>query len=148
MRWDFFIFIFSLLAIMGTDTAFGKSRLGKFILEKILHDTSKNWPDHTDLLVFCLKFKLWPVCEYLNYCYNITNDCWAIPEKSKQGGLRTYFKKKTLDLWGLSLYPWKFWTKQSFLYIWKFCKMVLPPLEIPRLKTKTHENATWFLNHP
>ena len=58
MRWDFFIFIFSLLAIRGTDTAFGKSRLGKFILEKILHDTSKNWPDHTDLLVFCLKFKL------------------------------------------------------------------------------------------
>ena len=71
MRWDFFIFIFSLLAIMVTDTAFRKSRLGKFILEKILPGTSKNWPYHTDLLVFCLKFKLSPVCEYLNYCYNM-----------------------------------------------------------------------------
>ena len=79
---------------MVTDTAFKKSRLGKLILEKILPGTSKNWPYHTDLLVFCLKFKLSPVCEYLNYYSNTTNDCWAIPEKSKQGGLRTYFKKK------------------------------------------------------
>ena len=73
------------------ETAFRKSRLGKFILGKILSGTSNNWPYHTDLLVFCLKFKLSPVCEYLNYYYNIANDCWAIPEKSKQGGLRTYF---------------------------------------------------------
>ena len=91
MRWDFFIFIFSLLAIMVTDTAFRKSRLGKLILQKIFPGTSKNWPYHTDLLVFCFKFKLSPICEYLNYYYNITNDCWAIPEKSKEGGLRTYF---------------------------------------------------------
>ena len=100
MRWDFFIFIFSLLAIMVTDiTASRKSRLGKFILEKILPGTSNNWPYHTDLPVFCLKFKLSPVCEYLNCYYNITNDCWAISEKSKQGGLRIYFfKKETLGL--------------------------------------------------
>ena len=52
MRWDFFIFIFSLLAIMVTDTAFRKSRLGKFVLENILPGTSKNWSYHTDLLVF------------------------------------------------------------------------------------------------
>ena len=79
---------------MVTDTAFKKSRLGKLILEKILPGTSKNWPYHTDLLVFCLKFKLSLVCEYLNYCYNITNDCWTIPGKSKQGGLRSYFLLK------------------------------------------------------
>ena len=43
MKWDFFVFIFSLLAIMVTGTAFKKSKLGKFILEKILPGTSKNW---------------------------------------------------------------------------------------------------------
>ena len=96
MRWDFFIFFYSLLAIMVTDTAFKKYRLRKLVLEKILPDTSKNWPYHTDLLVFCLEFKLLLVCEYLNYCYNITNDCWTVPEKSRQGGLRTYFFKKKL----------------------------------------------------
>ena len=79
---------------MVTDTAFKKSRLGKLILEKSLPGTSKNWPYHTDLLVFCLKFKLSLVCEYLKYCYNITNDCWTIPGKSKQGGLRSYFLSK------------------------------------------------------
>ena len=89
MRWNFFIFFFSLLAIMVTDTAFRKSRLGKFILEKILAGTFKNWPYHKDLLVSCLKFKFSPVCEYLNYFYEITNDCCAILEKSKQGGLTT-----------------------------------------------------------
>ena len=86
---------------MVTDTAFRKSRLGKFVVEKILPGTSKNWPYHTDLLVFCLKFKLSPVCEYLNYYYNITNDCWAIPEKSKRGIEDiedTLFFKKDLDL--------------------------------------------------
>ena len=52
---------------MVTDTAFRKSSLGKLFLEKIVPGTSKNWPYHTDLLVFCLKLKLSPVCEYLNY---------------------------------------------------------------------------------
>ena len=42
MRWYFFIFIFSLLAIMITDTAFTKSSLGKLFLEKIVSGTSKN----------------------------------------------------------------------------------------------------------
>ena len=72
MRWDSFIFIFSLLAIMVTNTAFRKSRLGKFILENFI-------------LVY---FK--------------TGEIEGI-----------IFFKKTLDLWGLSFYPWKFWTKQS-----------------------------------
>ena len=39
---DFFIFIFSLLAIMITDTGFKKSSLGELFLEKIVPGTSKN----------------------------------------------------------------------------------------------------------
>ena len=42
MGWDFFIFIFSLLTIMVTDTAFWKSSLGTLVLEKIVTGTSKN----------------------------------------------------------------------------------------------------------
>ena len=57
---------------MVTDTAFRISSLGKRFLEKFIPGTSKNY--HTDLLVFCLKFKRSPVCEYLNYYYNVTND--------------------------------------------------------------------------
>ena len=60
---------------MVTDTAFRKSRLGKFILEKIIPGTFKNWPYHSDLIGFCLKFKFSLVCDYLNYYYNVTNDC-------------------------------------------------------------------------
>ena len=67
---------------MATDTAFSKSSLGKLFLEKIVPGTSKNWPYHTDLLVFCLKSKFSPICEYLNYYYIW---CWAISEKFKQG---------------------------------------------------------------
>ena len=64
---------------MVTDTAFRKSSLRKFFLEKIVPGISKNWPYHTDLLVYCLKFKLSPVCESESeYYYNITNDCWAL----------------------------------------------------------------------
>ena len=45
--------------------------------------------------------------------------------------------------------PWKIWTKQNFLNPWKFCKIVLHPLEIQRSNAKTYENATWFfLDHP
>ena len=76
---------------MVTDTAFRKSSLGKLFFEKIVPGTFKNWPYHKDWLVVCLKFKLSLVCEYVNYYYNITNDCWAIPERFKQEGLRTYF---------------------------------------------------------
>ena len=75
MGWDFFIFIFLFLAIMVTDTAFRKHILGKRFFEKIVPGTYKHWPYHTSLLVFCVKFRLSPVCEYLNYYYNITNDC-------------------------------------------------------------------------
>ena len=50
MGW--YLFIFSLLAIVVTDTAFRKSSLGKLFFEKIVPGTSKNWPYHTDLVVF------------------------------------------------------------------------------------------------
>ena len=64
MRLDFFIVIFSLLAIMVvTDTAFRKPRLGSLFFKKIIPSTSKNCSYHTDLLVFCLKFKISPACE-------------------------------------------------------------------------------------
>ena len=86
----FFHFHFLTISYYG-NTTFRKSSLGKDFLEKIVPGTSKNCQYCLDLLVFCLKFKLSPVCEYLNYCYNIAND-WAIPEKSKQRGLRTLKK--------------------------------------------------------
>ena len=78
-------------------------------------DTSNHWSYHTDLLVSCLKFKLATVCEYLNYCYNTSNDYWDIPEKFQKGWFEDIvFWKKALIFLGLSLYPLKFWTKQSF----------------------------------
>ena len=36
IEWDFFIFIFSLLAIMIIDTAFTRSNLGKLYIEKLV----------------------------------------------------------------------------------------------------------------
>ena len=78
---------------MVTDTTFRNSRLGKLILEKTIPGTSKNWPYYTDFLVFCVKLKFSSVCDYLNYYYNITNDCWAIPEKPKQKIEDISFKK-------------------------------------------------------
>ena len=65
--------VFSLLAMMVTNTVFRNSSLENFVL-KNGPGTSNHWPYQTDLLVFCLKFRLTPVCEYLNYYYDITND--------------------------------------------------------------------------
>ena len=49
-------------------------------------------------------------------------------------------KKKNFNL------PWEFYPK---LHHWKFHKIVLDPLEIPRSKTKTPGNFTlFFLGHP
>ena len=84
-RWNFFIFTFSLLAMMVTDTAVRKSSLENLFLKKVVPATSNHWPYHTDLLVFCLKFSVSLVSEYLNYYYNIANDYWAIPEKTQSG---------------------------------------------------------------
>ena len=52
---------------MVTDTAFKKSSLPKLCIEKRVPGTSKNWLYHKDLLVFCFRFKILPVCEYLNF---------------------------------------------------------------------------------
>ena len=59
--------------------------------------TSNYWPYHKYLLVFCLKFRLAPVCEYLNYYYNITNGYWAIPTKIQARGFEDilFSKKKS-----------------------------------------------------
>ena len=59
--------------------------------------TSNHWPYQTDLLVFCLKFRLSPVCEYLNYYYKISNDYRAIPEKIQTGGFEETFRFVTLS---------------------------------------------------
>ena len=44
----FFIFIFSLLAILVIDIAIMKSSLGNLSLKKVLSDSFKHWPYHTD----------------------------------------------------------------------------------------------------
>ena len=59
--------------------------------------TSNYWPYHTDLLVFCLKFRLSPVCEYLKYCYKLSNDYWAVPEKIQTSGFEEIFRFVTLS---------------------------------------------------
>ena len=50
-----------------------------------------------DLLVFCVRFRYSPVCEYLNYYYKISNDYWAIPEKIQTGGFEEVFTFITLS---------------------------------------------------
>ena len=63
---------------MVTDTNFRKSTLRNLFSKKVVPGTFKHWLYHKDLLVFCLKFRFLPVCEYLNYYYNITNDYYNI----------------------------------------------------------------------
>ena len=55
-------------------------------------------------------------------------------------GWRIYILENNPGVLGLSLYFWKFWTKQSFTFE-DSVKIVLHPLEIQRLKTKTHGNS-------
>ena len=79
---EFFNFHFlSLLAIIVTDTAIGKSSLENTFFKKVFLGTSKHWPNHADLLVFCLKLRLSPFREYLDYHHIITNDYWVFLEK-------------------------------------------------------------------
>ena len=59
---------------MVTDTVFRRSSLGNLFLEKEVHDTSKYWPIHKDLIDFCLRFWLSPVFECLSHYCNIAND--------------------------------------------------------------------------
>ena len=68
---------------MVTDTVFRKSSFGNLFFKKVFPGTSKHRPYHkdflhADFLVFCLKFRLSPVCEYLDYYYKITNDYYNI----------------------------------------------------------------------
>ena len=125
--WDFFIFVFSLLAITVTDTAFRESSLGNLFIGKIVPGTSKNWPQKTDLLVFYLKFKLSTVSEYLNYYYNITNDCWAIREKSNRSNWGHTLFKKALNPLDMSFYPWIFWTKRALFTLEISVKLCYTP---------------------
>ena len=69
--------------------------------------TSNHWP-YTDLLVFCLKFRLSPVCECLICYYKTSNDYWTIPEK-----IQTRWVWRNFQVCHFKL--WKFWTKQSFI---------------------------------
>ena len=95
-----------------------------FFLEKNVPGTSKKWPYHSDLLV--LKFKLSLVSEYLNCYCNITDDCWAILGKSKQGEIDDILfkkKQKTFNLSGSSLYPCKCWTKKAFFNLGNSIKL-------------------------
>ena len=64
--------------------------------------TSNHCSYHTDLLVFCLKFRLEFVCEYLNYYCNKANDYWAIPEEIQAVGLEHINFWKKLKFLGLS----------------------------------------------
>ena len=44
-----------------------------------------------------LKFRLSPLCKYLNYYCKISNDYWAIPEKIQTGGFEEIFSFVTLS---------------------------------------------------
>ena len=68
-------------------------------------------------------------------------------KKSKQGGF-IGLGYTFLEFFDLSLYPWKFRSKQAFT-TGNSKKIVWHPLEIIRSKTETHGNSTWvFLEHP
>ena len=49
-------------------------------------------------------FQLWKIASHTEYTYPARCNR-AIPEKFKQGWLRTYFLEKSLEFLGLLLYP-------------------------------------------
>ena len=107
-------------------------------------DTSNHWPYHTDLLVSCLKFRLATVCEYLNYCYNTSNDYWDIPEKFQKGWFELYsFLKKSPYISRFITLPFEILDKTK-LYPCKFREIMLHSLEISRPKMKTYGNSTCY----
>ena len=65
---------------------------------------------------------------------------WALPEKI-QTGLRAYFLKKKPVIFRFVTLPLEIPDKAKF-HTWKFHKIVLNHLEIPRTKTKTRGNST------
>ena len=62
------------------------------------------------------------------------------PNRGDEG--YTFFLKKKPGFFRFVTLPLEILDKKNFLYPWKFCKIVLHPLGIPRSKTKTHENST------
>ena len=69
--------------MMVTKAVFRKSSLEDIFFKNVVPGPSNPWSYHTDLLLSCLKFRIVPVCEYLNCYYNITNDYWLFQKKSK-----------------------------------------------------------------
>ena len=63
--WFFFISIYSILAIMITDTALGKFSLENLFAKVVVPGTSKHWSYHRVLLVCYLKSRLSSVWVYL-----------------------------------------------------------------------------------
>ena len=58
---------------MVTDTVVMKSNVENVFLKIVVLGTTKQWSHHTEILVFCVKFRHLSVCKYLNYYYDITN---------------------------------------------------------------------------
>ena len=74
--------------MMVTKAVFRKSSLEDIFFKNVVPGPSNPWSYHTDLLLSCLKFRIVPVCEYLNCYYNITNDYWAIPKEIQVVGFQ------------------------------------------------------------
>ena len=76
------------------------------------------------------------------------NNGLLFQKKNKQDGLRTYFFKNSPGFFHfLKFLPGN--PDKINLHCWKFLKIVLYLLEIPRPKTKTPGNSvSFFLGHP
>ena len=69
-------------------------------------------------------------------------------KKSRQGGWGYTFLKNPPGIFRFVALPLEIPERTSFHH-WRFCKIVWHSLKIPRSKTKTHGNSTWFfLEHP
>ena len=84
----------------------------------------------------------------LTICIITQGKChWAIPEKSKQGRLGTYFSEKVPGIFRLVTLPSEI-PDEIKLHPWKFCKILLHPLDILSSKPNTPGNSTlFFLGH-
>ena len=123
---------------MMTDTDLRNSSFRNLFLKKGVHVTSIHCPYHTN-------FKLKSYFSVINLDFHLfvstwTSNNWIIPEKVETGGFEDiFFWKKALQVLGLSIYPWKFWTKQSFNL-----GNSVKPLEIQQPKIKISGNSTWI----
>ena len=93
----------------------------------------------TKIVVFCLKFRLSPVCEYLNYYYNITNNYWVIPEKTQTREFEDIaFWKNFLKFLGFFILHMAILEK-TVLYLCRFHKIVLHLTPLGNSKAKNVE---------